>query len=148
MLLYVPAHAPFDLWDREHRHGVKLYVQRVFIMDDAEQLMPAYLRFVRGVIDSNDLPLNVSREILQESKTVEAIRAGCVKRVLSLLEELSENDKDKYATVWKEFGRVLKEGVAEDFANRERIAKLLRFASTREEKEEQTVSLDRLCDRG
>src|SRR5690349_9219645 len=114
LLLYVPAHAPFDLWDREHRQGVKLYVQRVFIMDDAEQLMPAYLRFVRGVIDSNDLPLNISREILQESKTVEAIRAGCVKRVLSLLEELSENEKDKYATVWKEFGRVLKEGVAEE----------------------------------
>ena len=141
LLLYLPAHAPFDLWDREHRHGVKLYVQRVFIMDDAEQLMPAYLRFVRGVIDSNDLPLNVSREILQESKTVEAIRAGCVKRVLSLLEELSENDKDKYATVWKEFGRVLKEGVGEDHANKERIATLLRFSSTREEKEEETVSL-------
>ena len=141
LLLYLPAHAPFDLWDREHRHGVKLYVQRVFIMDDAEQLMPAYLRFVRGVIDSNDLPLNVSREILQESKTVEAIRAGCVKRVLSLLEELSENDKDKYATVWKEFGRVLKEGVAEDHANKERIAKLLRFSSSREEKEDETISL-------
>ena len=144
LLLYVPAHAPFDLWDREHRHGVKLYVQRVFIMDDAEQLMPAYLRFVRGVIDSNDLPLNVSREILQESKTVEAIRAGCVKRVLTLLEELSENHEekygDKYATVWKEFGRVLKEGVGEDHANRERIAKLLRFSSTSEEKEGETVS--------
>jgi len=141
LLLYVPAHAPFDLWDRDHRQGVKLYVQRVFIMDDAEQLMPAYLRFVRGVIDSNDLPLNISREILQESKTVEAIRAGCVKRVLSLLEELSENEKDKYATVWKEFGRVLKEGVAEDFANKERIAKLLRFSSTREERQEPDVSL-------
>jgi molecular chaperone HtpG len=141
LLLYLPAHAPFDLWDRDHRHGVKLYVQRVFIMDDAEQLMPAYLRFVRGVIDSNDLPLNVSREILQESKTVEAIRAGCVKRVLSLLDDLAENEKDKYATVWKEFGRVLKEGVAEDFANKERIAKLLRFSSTSEEKEESTVSL-------
>src|SRR6266567_4619155 len=141
MLLYLPAHAPFDLWDRDHRHGVKLYVQRVFIMDDAEQLMPAYLRFVRGVIDSNDLPLNVSREILQESKTVEAIRAGCVKRVLSVLDELAENDKDKYATVWKEFGRVLKEGVAEDFANRERVAKLLRFSSSREETEDETVSL-------
>jgi molecular chaperone HtpG len=141
LLLYVPAHAPFDLWDRDHRHGVKLYVQRVFIMDDAEQLMPAYLRFVRGVIDSNDLPLNVSREILQESKTVEAIRAGCVKRVLSLLDEISESDKDKYATFWNEFGRVLKEGVAEDHANKERIAKLLRFSSTRGEKEEPTVSL-------
>jgi molecular chaperone HtpG len=141
LLLYLPAHAPFDLWDREHRHGVKLYVQRVFIMDDAEQLMPAYLRFVRGVIDSSDLPLNVSREILQESKVVEAIRAGSVKRVLSLLEELGENDKDKYAKVWKEFGRVLKEGVGEDYANRERIAKLLRFASTGTDTEEQTVSL-------
>jgi len=141
LLLYIPAHAPFDLWDREHRHGVKLYVQRVFIMDDAEQLLPAYLRFVRGVIDSNDLPLNVSREILQESKTVEAIRAGCVKRVLALLEELSENEKEKYATGWKEFGLVLKEGIGEDHANRERIAKLLRFSSTREEMEEPTVSL-------
>ena len=141
LLLYLPAHAPFDLWDRDHRHGVKLYVQRVFIMDDAEQLMPAYLRFVRGVIDSSDLPLNVSREILQESKVVEAIRAGSVKRVLSLLEELGENDKDKYAKAWKEFGRVLKEGVGEDFANRERIAKLLRFASTATDTEEQTVSL-------
>jgi molecular chaperone HtpG len=141
LLLYLPAHAPFDLWDRGHRHGVKLYVQRVFIMDDAEQLMPAYLRFVRGIIDSNDLPLNVSREILQESKVVEAIRAGSVKRVLSLLEELSENDKDKYAKVWKEFGRVLKEGVAEDYANKVRIAKLLRFASTHEVSEVQTVSL-------
>jgi molecular chaperone HtpG len=141
LLLYVPSHAPFDLWDRDHRHGVKLYVQRVFIMDDAEQLMPAYLRFVRGVIDSNDLPLNVSRELLQESKTVEAIRAGCVKRVLSLLEELAENDKEKYATVWKEFGLVIKEGIAEDYANRERVAKLLRFSSTLEEKEEPAVSL-------
>ena len=110
-------------------------------MDDAEQVMPAYLRFVRGIIDSNDLPLNISREILQESKVVEAIRAGSVKRVLSLLEELSENDKDKYAKVWKEFGRVLKEGVVEDYANKVRIAKLLRFGSTHEVSEEQTVSL-------
>ena len=141
LLLYLPAHAPFDLWDREHRHGVKLYVQRVFIMDNAEQLMPAYLRFVRGVIDSSDLPLNVSREILQESKVVEAIRAGSVKRVLSLLDELAENDREKYAKVWKEFGRVLKEGVGEDYANKERIARLLRFATTREESEEQTASL-------
>jgi molecular chaperone HtpG len=141
LLLYLPSHAPFDLWDREHRHGVKLYVQRVFIMDDAEQLMPAYLRFVRGVIDSNDLPLNISREILQESKVVEAIRAGSVKRVLSLLENLAENDKDKFAKLWKEFGRVLKEGLGEDYANKERIAKLSRFASTRAESEEQTVSL-------
>ena len=141
LLLYLPAHAPFDLWDRDHRHGVKLYVQRVFIMDDAEQLMPAYLRFVRGVIDSSDLPLNVSREILQESKVVEAIRAGSVKRVLSLLEDLSENDRDRFAKFWKEFGRVLKEGIGEDYANKERIAKLSRFASTRAESEKQTVSL-------
>jgi molecular chaperone HtpG len=140
-LLYIPAHAPFDLWDRDHRHGVKLYVRRVFIMDDAEHLMPAYLRFVRGVIDSNDLPLNVSREILQESKVVETIRAGCVKRVLGLLEDMAENDKEKYAKAWKEFGRVLKEGPGEDFANRERIAKLLRFSSTHTDSEEQTVSL-------
>jgi len=140
-LLYIPAHAPFDLWDRDHRHGVKLYVRRVFIMDDAEHLMPAYLRFVRGVIDSNDLPLNVSREILQESKIVEGIKAGCTKKVLGLLEEIAETDKDKYAKIWKEFGRVLKEGPGEDFANRERIAKLLRFASTHTDSEEQSVAL-------
>jgi len=140
-LLYIPARAPFDLWDRNARHGVKLYVRRVFIMDDAEQLLPAYLRFVRGVIDSNDLPLNVSREILQESRDIEAIRAGCTKRVLSLLEELAENQKDKYAGFWKEFGRVLKEGVGEDAGNRERLAKLLRFSSTHSESEEQGVSL-------
>lgn len=141
LLLYLPSHAPFDLWDREHRHGVKLYVQRVFIMDDAEQLMPAYLRFVRGVIDSSDLPLNISREILQESKVVESIRAGSVKRVLSLLEDLAENDKDKYAKFWKEFGRAFKEGIGEDYANKERIAKLARFASTHTDTEEQTVTL-------
>jgi molecular chaperone HtpG len=140
-LLYIPANAPFDLWDREHRHGVKLYVRRVFIMDDAQHLMPGYLRFVRGVIDSNDLPLNVSREILQESKIVEGIKAGCVKRVLGLLEEIAENDKDKYAKIWKEFGRVLKEGPAEDHANSERIAKLLRFCSTQADSEEPSVSL-------
>jgi molecular chaperone HtpG len=140
-LLYIPARAPFDLWDRDHRRGIKLYVRRVFIMDDAEHLMPAYMRFVRGVIDSNDLPLNVSREILQESKDVETIRAGSVRRVLSVLEELAENQKEKYATFWKEFGRVIKEGIGEDHANRERIAKLLRFASTHEDTEEQDVSL-------
>jgi len=140
-LLYIPAWAPFDLWDRNQRRGLKLYVRRVFIMDDAEQLLPAYLRFVRGVIDSNDLPLNISREILQESRDIEAIRAGCTKRVLSLLEELAENQKEKYAAFWKEFGRVLKEGVGEDFANRERIAKLLRFSSTHDDGEDQTVSL-------
>jgi molecular chaperone HtpG len=140
-LLFIPGRAPFDLWDREHRHGIKLYVKRVFIMDDADQLLPAYLRFVRGVIDSNDLPLNVSREILQRSKDVEAIRNGSVKKVLGLLEDLAENDKDKFTTFWTNFGRVLKEGVGEDFANRERIAKLLRFASTHTDSEDQTVSL-------
>ncbi len=140
-LLYIPSRAPFDLWDREHRRGIKLYVRRVFIMDDAEHLMPAYLRFVRGVIDSNDLPLNVSREILQESKDVEAIRAGSVKRVLSILEDLAENQKEKYATFWKEFGRVVKEGAGEDHANLERIAKLMRFASTHKDTEDQDVSL-------
>jgi molecular chaperone HtpG len=141
VLLYVPTRAPFDIWDREHRHGLKLYVRRVFIMDDAEHLAPPYLRFVRGVIDSNDLPLNVSREILQESKDVEAIRTGVTRRVLGMLEELAENQKDKYATFWKEFGRVLKEGVGEDIANRDRIAKLLRFASTRADTDQQDVSL-------
>ena len=140
-LLYLPERAPFDLWDREHRHGIKLYVRRVFIMDDAEQLLPAYLRFVRGVVDSNDLPLNVSREILQESRDVEVIRKGCVHKVLGLLEDLAENKKEKYTTFWKEFGRVLKEGVGEDFANKERIAKLLRFASTQADTEEQNVAL-------
>ncbi|MBE0622693.1 MAG: molecular chaperone HtpG [Burkholderiales bacterium] len=140
-LLYLPAHAPFDLWDRQHRHGIKLYVRRVFIMDDAEQLLPAYLRFVRGVVDSSDLPLNVSREILQQSKDIEAIRSGCTKRVLSLLEDLAQNQKDKYAGFWKEFGLVLKEGVGEDHANREKIAALLRFASTHNDSEEQSVSL-------
>ncbi|HZR67976.1 MAG TPA: molecular chaperone HtpG [Burkholderiales bacterium] len=140
-LLYVPARAPFDLWDRNQRRGLKLYVRRVFIMDDAEQLLPAYLRFVRGVVDSNDLPLNVSREILQESKDIDAIRSGCTKRVLALLEDLAENRKEKYAAFWKEFGRVLKEGVGEDAANKERLAKLLRFASTHSDSEEQGVSL-------
>ncbi|MGZ8266744.1 MAG: molecular chaperone HtpG [Burkholderiales bacterium] len=140
-LLYIPSRAPLDLWDREHRRGIKLYVRRVFIMDDAEHLMPAYLRFVRGVIDSNDLPLNVSREILQESRDVEMIRAGSVKRVLSMLEDLAENQKEKFATFWKEFGRVFKEGIGEDHANRERIAKLGRFASTHKDTEEQDVSL-------
>jgi len=140
-LLYVPSQAPFDLWDRNARHGVKLYVRRVFIMDDAEQLLPAYLRFVRGVVDSNDLPLNVSREILQESKDIEAIRAGCTKKVLGLLEGLAEGEKEKYAGFWKAFGRVLKEGVGEDFANKERIACLLRFASTHADTAGETVSL-------
>jgi len=129
-LLYVPERAPFDLWDRQQRHGLKLYVKRVFIMDDAGDLMPSYLRFVRGVIDSSDLPLNVSREILQQSRDVKAIREGSTKRVLGMLEELAENEKDKYIAFWKEFGQVLKEGVGEDAGNRERIAKLLRFSST------------------
>src|SRR5690606_10087508 len=140
-LLYIPSRAPFDLWDRQHRHGLKLYVRRVFIMDDASQLLPAYLRFVRGVVDAADLPLNVSREILQQSRDIEAIRAGCTKRVLGLLEDLAENQKEKYARFWTEFGRVLKEGVGEDPANRSRIAKLLRFASTHEDSEAETVSL-------
>ena len=129
-LLYVPAKAPFDLWNRDKRGGVKLYVKRVFIMDDAEALMPVYLRFVKGVIDSADLPLNVSRELLQESRDVKAIREGCTKRVLSMLEDVAENQKDKYAEFWRQFGAVLKEGVGEDFTNQERLAKLLRFAST------------------
>ena len=140
-LLYVPARAPFDLWDRNARHGVKLYVQRVFIMDDAEQLLPVYLRFVRGVVDSSDLPLNVSREILQESKDIEAIRGGCTRKVLSLLEGLAKDEKEKYAGFWGEFGRVLKEGVGEDFANQEKIAGLLRFASTHADTTEETVAL-------
>ncbi len=143
-LLYVPAHAPFDLWDRNKRGGLKLYVKRVFIMDDAEQLMPVYLRFVKGVIDSNDLPLNVSREILQESRDVRLIREGSTKRVLGMLEEMANSDeqegKDKYATFWKEFGQVLKEGIGEDATNKDRIAKLLRFASTQDDSAEQTVS--------
>jgi molecular chaperone HtpG len=144
-LLYIPARAPFDLWDRNARHGIKLYVRRVFIMDDAEQLMPLYLRFVRGVVDSSDLPLNVSREILQESKDIEAIRAGCTKKVLGLLEDMAGSDepgeKEKYAKFWGEFGPVLKEGVGEDFANKDKVAGLLRFASTLADTADQTVSL-------
>ncbi|AEJ02670.1 Chaperone protein htpG [Nitrosomonas sp. Is79A3] len=145
-LLYIPARAPFDLFDREHRHGIKLYVQRVFIMDDAEKLLPNYLRFVRGVIDSSSLPLNVSREILQESKDIESIRAGIVKKVLGLIEELSKNEdvdgKEKFRTFYREFGQVLKEGVGEDYTNRERIAKLLRFVTTQSDTDEPTVSLE------
>jgi len=140
-LLYIPARAPFDLWDREHRRGIKLYVRRVFIMDDAEQLLPAYLRFVRGVVDSADLPLNVSREILQESKDIQDIRSANVKRVLSMIEDLAEKDKEKFATFWKEFGKVIKEGVVEDYGNSERVAKVLRFASTHTDTEAQEVSL-------
>jgi molecular chaperone HtpG len=143
-LLYLPKNAPFDLWDRNKRGGIKLYVKRVFIMDDAEQLMPVYLRFVKGVIDTNDLPLNVSREILQESRDVKVIREGSTKRVLGMLEELANADeqekKDKYADFWKEFGQVLKEGIGEDASNKERIAKLLRFASTHQDTDAQTIS--------
>jgi molecular chaperone HtpG len=129
-LLYLPRKAPFDLWDRRQTHGLKLYVRRVFIMDDAEQLLPSYLRFTRGIVDSSDLPLNVSREILQESRDVQLIREGCTKRILSLLEDLAANRGEDYASFWQEFGVVLKEGIGEDRANAERIAKLLRFAST------------------
>ena len=141
-LLYIPAKAPFDMWNRDQKHGLKLYVQRVFIMDDAEQFMPTYLRFVKGLLDSNDLPLNVSREILQDNKITQAMRQGCTKRVLSMLEKMAKNEPDNYQTFWKEFGNVLKEGPAEDFANREKIAGLLRFASTQDNSAAQTVSLD------
>ena len=140
-LLYLPSRAPFDLWDRQRRRGIRLYVRRVFIMDDAEQLMPVYLRFVKGVVDSADLPLNVSREILQESRDVRAIREGSTKRVLSMLDDLAENRPDDYKTFWSQFGQVLKEGMGEDFGNQERLAKLLRFASTATAAGEQTVSL-------
>ena len=140
-LLYIPGKAPFDLYDRERRHGIKLYVKRVFIMEDAEKLMPQYLRFVRGVIDSADLPLNVSREILQDSRDVDAIKSGSVKKVLGLLEDLAKDKPDEYAKFWAEFGRVLKEGPGEDFANKDKIAGLLRFASTHADTDAQTVSL-------
>ena len=141
-LFYIPQRAPFDLYDRESKHGIKLYVQRVFIMEDSEQLLPRYLRFIRGVIDTNSLPLNVSREILQHSKVIDQIRNGSVKKILGLLEKMAKNDPEKYQKFWAEFGKVLKEGPGEDFANREKIAKLLRFASTHNDSEEQTVSLD------
>lgn len=140
-LLYVPAKAPFDLYNREQSHGLKLYVQRVFIMDDAEQFMPTYLRFVKGVLDSNDLPLNVSREILQDNRITAQLRKACSKRVLSMLEKMAKDDSEKYQGFWKEFGNVLKEGPAEDFANREQIAGLLRFASTHNDSDAQTVAL-------
>ena len=142
LLLYIPGRAPFDLWTREQQHGVKLYVRRVFIMDDAEKLMPRYLRFVRGIIDSSDLPLNVSREILQHNRLIDTIRSTATKKVLGMFSDLAANDKEKYATAWKEFGRVLKEGLLEDHPNREQIAKLLRFATTMSGGEEQTVSLE------
>ncbi len=140
-LLYIPARAPFDLWDREQRHGVKLYVKRVFIMDDADQLIPPWLRFVRGVVDSDDLPLNVSREILQNNKVIDSIRSGCTKKVLSLLKSVSEKEQDKYAEFWKIFGKVLKEGVIDAPDYKDDLSNLFRFASTHEDTEEQKVSL-------
>lgn len=140
-LLYIPERAPFDLWDRDHQHGIKLYVRRVFIMDDAENLMPQYLRFVRGLVDSDDLPLNVSREILQKNRFIDTIRNASVKKILGLLETMAEQEPEKYARFWEQFGKVMKEGPAEDFANRERIAALLRFASTHNDSEVQNVSL-------
>jgi len=146
-LLYIPARAPFDLYDRETRNGIKLYVQRVFILEDTEQLMPRYLRFVRGLIDSNSLPLNVSREILQGSKVIDSIRTGSVKKVLGMLEKVSKNDPEKYQKLWNEFGKALKEGPAEDTSNRERIAKLLRFSTTHSDSEDQTESFDNYISR-
>ncbi len=146
-LFYMPTRAPFDLYDRDSRHGIKLYVRRVFIMDDAEQLMPYYLRFVRGLVDSDDLPLNVSREILQHNRLIDTIRAGSVKKVLGMLEGMAAEKPELYANFWQQFGRVLKEGPGEDFANRERIAKLLRFASTAADSAEQTVALDDYIER-
>jgi len=146
-LLFIPKRAPFDLWDRQPKHGVKLYVKRVFIMDEADKLMPHYLRFVRGVVDSDDLPLNVSREILQHNRKIDAIRSANVKRILGLLETLAADEPEKYQAFWNEFGRVMKEGPAEDFANRERIAGLLRFATSSSTGEAQTVSLDQYLER-
>jgi molecular chaperone HtpG len=140
-LLYIPARAPWDMWNREQKHGLKLYVQRVFVIDDAEQFMPTYLRFVKGVLDSNDLPLNVSREILQDNKITAQLRKACTKRVLSMLDKMAKDDAEKYQKFWGEFGNALKEGPAEDWANKEDIAKLLRFASTHNDSNAQTVSL-------
>jgi molecular chaperone HtpG len=146
-LLYIPGRAPFDLWQRDAARGLKLYVKRVFIMDDAEQFLPLYLRFVKGVVDSGDLPLNVSRELLQQDPEVEAIRSGLTRRVLDTLAKLASDEPEKYKTVWKEFGAVLKEGLAEDRANREKLLPLLRFASTREEGNEPSVSLKQYVER-
>lgn len=140
-LLYIPSHAPYDLWQHEVKHGLKLYVKRVFIMDDAVQFLPRYLRFVKGIVDASDLPLNVSREILQDNKQVESIRSACTKRILSMLEKMSSQDQETYQKFWNEFGLVIKEGPVEDFANRDAIAKLLRFATTKSGSEKQTVSL-------
>lgn len=142
LLLYVPSRAPFDLWDRDAKHGVKLYIKKVFITDDAEQLMPRYLRFIRGMIDADSLPLNVSREILQQSKQIANIKAGAVKKVLGLLEDLAENDAEKYQKFWEQFGNVIKEGPIEDYKNKERVGKLLRFSSTHTDSNVQNVSLD------
>ena len=142
LLLYVPSRAPFDLWDRDAKHGVKLYIRKVFITDDAEQLMPRYLRFIRGVIDANSLPLNVSRELLQQSKQITAIKSGAVKKVLGMLENLAKNEPEKYATFWAQFGAVIKEGPIEDHANKARVAKLLRFASTHADTDKQDVALE------
>ncbi|WP_456377483.1 molecular chaperone HtpG [Thiolapillus sp.] len=146
-LLFIPSRAPFDLWDREQKHGVKLYVRRVFIMDEADKLMPHYLRFVKGVVDSDDLPLNVSRELLQHNRKIDTIRSANVKRILGLLEKMAKNDAEKYQKFWDEFGKVLKEGPAEDFANKERLAGLFRFASTKSEGDAQTISLDDYLER-
>ncbi|MGX9418990.1 molecular chaperone HtpG [Vibrio sp. RC27] len=146
-LLYVPSKAPWDMMNRDHKRGLKLYVQRVFIMDDAEQFMPSYLRFIRGLIDSNDLPLNVSREILQDNKVTQSLRSACTKRVLTMLERMSNNDEEKYQAFWKEFGMVMKEGPAEDMSNKEKIAGLLRFASTHVDSSEQTIGLKSYIER-
>ena len=142
LLLYVPSRAPFDLWDRDAKHGVKLYIRKVFITDDAEQLMPRYLRFIRGIIDANSLPLNVSREILQQSKQISSIKSGAVKKVLGMLEGLAKNEPEKYETFWSQFGAVIKEGPIEDHSNKERVAKLLRFASTHADTDKQDVALE------
>jgi len=146
-LLYIPSRAPFDLWERDQKHGVKLYVKRVFIMDEADKLMPRYLRFVKGVVDSDDLPLNVSREILQHDKKIDTIRSANVKRILSLLEKMVKDESEKYQEFWKEFGKVLKEGPGEDFANKERLGGLMRFATTKSEGTEEIASLDEYIER-
>ncbi|CAM4421647.1 MAG: Chaperone protein HtpG [Legionella sp.] len=146
-LLYIPAHAPYDLWQHENKHGLKLYVKRVFIMDDATQFLPRYLRFIKGIVDASDLPLNVSREILQDNKQVESIRSACTKRILSMLEKMSTQDKETYQKFWNEFGLVLKEGPVEDFANRDAISKLLRFATTKSASEKQEISLEEYVSR-
>lgn len=146
-LLYIPKRAPFDLYERERKHGIKLYVRRVFIMEDAEKLLPQYLRFIRGIIDSTDLPLNVSRELLQHSKDIDTIKAGCTKKILDLLQDLAQNKPEEYATFWQTFGSVLKEGLSEDSNNKEKIAKLCRFASTHTDDALQAVSLDTYIER-